>query len=52
MRWLRTLNREDAREVGAAMRARALRDHTYSLRAQQVDAILSASRVPQLVRAS
>lgn len=52
VRWLRTLNREDAREVGAAMRARALRDHTYSLRAEQVDAILSASRVPQLARAS
>jgi spore maturation protein CgeB len=51
VRWLRTLNKEDAREVGAAMRARALRDHTYALRAGQLDAILSASRVPQFAKA-
>ncbi len=52
VRWLRTLNDEDAREVGAAMRARALRDHTYSLRAQQVDAILSNARVTEVAKAS
>jgi spore maturation protein CgeB len=52
VRWLRTLSDDDAREVGAAMRARALRDHTYALRAQQVDAILSASRVPEVAKAS
>jgi spore maturation protein CgeB len=45
VRWLRTLSDEDAREVGDAMRARALRDHTYALRARQVDSILSASRI-------
>jgi spore maturation protein CgeB len=52
VRWLRTLSDEDAREVGAAMRARALRDHTYALRAQQVDAILSSARVPEIAKAS
>jgi spore maturation protein CgeB len=52
VRWLRTLSDDDAREVGVAMRARALRDHTYALRAQQVDAILSASRVPEVAKAS
>jgi len=30
-----------AQEIGAAMRARALAEHTYALRAQQVDGILS-----------
>ena len=52
VRWLHALNDEDAREVGEAMRTRALRDHTYSLRAQQVDAILATSRVPVLAKAS
>lgn len=50
--WLRMLNQEDAREVGDAMRVRALREHTYALRAQQVDAILSASRVQEVAKAS
>jgi spore maturation protein CgeB len=52
VRWLRTLNDEDAREVGEAMRARALRDHTYALRAQQVHALLSASHMPAIAKAS
>jgi spore maturation protein CgeB len=33
-----------AQEIGAAMRARALAEHTYALRAQQVDGILSRAR--------
>jgi len=52
VRWLHALNDEDTREVGEAMRTRALRDHTYGLRAQQVDAILTTSRVPVLAKAS
>lgn len=32
--------------IGAAMRARALRDHTYSLRARQVDSILRSAQQP------
>jgi len=52
VRWLRSLNGEDAREVGGAMRARALRDHTYELRARQVNAILAESRVAELAKAS
>ncbi|HEU5452407.1 MAG TPA: glycosyltransferase, partial [Terriglobales bacterium] len=40
VRWMRALRHDQAKEVGAAMRARALRDHTYELRARQVDAIL------------
>lgn len=46
VRWLRALRRDHAKEVGAAMRARALRDHTYELRARQVDAIFAAAAVP------
>jgi len=47
VRWLRALRPEQAREVGEAMRARAMRDHTYELRAKQVDAILAAA-APEL----
>ena len=45
VRWLRTLASEDAREVGAAMRARALRDHTYALRARQVGSPFLSERI-------
>ena len=38
--YLRELRTEDAKAMGAAMRSRALRDHTYRLRAKQVDKIL------------
>jgi spore maturation protein CgeB len=41
---LRTLDKEESAQVGAAMRARALRDHTYALRARQVDEILRPAR--------
>src|SRR2546423_2364878 len=38
--WLREVHPSEARRIGAAMRERALRDHTYELRARQVHAIL------------
>lgn len=41
---LQKINAEQAREIGEAMRARALRDHTYAMRALQVEAILKASK--------
>ena len=44
VRWLRAVRTDRAREIGANMRARALRDHTYDLRAREVDAILLASQ--------
>lgn len=43
VRLLRTLDRTQGAQIGAAMRARALRDHTYALRARQVDAILRSA---------
>lgn len=52
VRWLRTLTGEDEREIGDAMRARALRDHTYALRAQIVDSVLAAARTPAVAKAS
>ena len=44
--WLRSVSRERAREVGLAMRDRALREHTYALRAREVDQILAGAAVP------
>ena len=38
--YLRELRGPDAKTMGAAMRSRALRDHTYRLRALEVDQIL------------
>jgi spore maturation protein CgeB len=40
VRWLRDISEMDARRIGRAMRARALREHAYSLRAREVDQIL------------
>jgi spore maturation protein CgeB len=42
---LRSVRQEQSRQLGAAMRARAMRDHTYRLRALQVDEILSKDRI-------
>jgi spore maturation protein CgeB len=39
-RFLRETSPEQARKTGSAMRRHALRDHTYELRAKQVDEIL------------
>lgn len=44
VRFLREISPEKSREIGLAMRNRALRDHTYELRAKQVDAILCSRR--------
>lgn len=40
VRYLRDFSPERARKMGAAMRARAMRDHIYEMRAAQVDEIL------------
>jgi spore maturation protein CgeB len=40
---LRETTPEQAREIGSAMRARALREHTYELRGREVDEILAGS---------
>jgi spore maturation protein CgeB len=37
---LRSMDKIQSMQIGAAMRERALRDHTYALRARQVDALL------------
>jgi spore maturation protein CgeB len=42
---LKNVSAERAREIGEAMRQRALRDHTYQLRARQLEEILLAARV-------
>jgi len=44
VRHLRSISPERAHKIGNAMRERALRSHTYKLRAQQVQAILEKSR--------
>ncbi len=38
--YLRQFSHRQTKAIGSAMRARALRDHTYALRAAQVDALL------------
>jgi spore maturation protein CgeB len=44
VRCLREFDAWSARSVGESMRERALRDHTYALRAREVDAVLARSR--------
>jgi spore maturation protein CgeB len=46
VRHLRTFELGPAQGIGLAMRQRALREHTYRLRAQQVDAIVAQSAMP------
>lgn len=43
---LRSISPQTAMRIGSAMRVRALREHTYGLRAAMVDAILTAARRP------
>lgn len=43
VQFLRAISLEKAWAIGTAMRARALREHTYAMRAAQVDAILRQS---------
>jgi spore maturation protein CgeB len=45
---LRSISQQAAMRIGSAMRVRALREHTYALRAAMVDAILKAARRPHL----
>jgi spore maturation protein CgeB len=40
--YLRQITREEAKNIGERMRRRALADHTYNLRAQQVNEILAS----------
>ncbi len=44
VRLLREVSADEAKKIGEAMRKRALAEHTYTLRAQQVDAILRSAR--------
>jgi spore maturation protein CgeB len=48
---LRGINQERARSMGTAMRARALREHTYRLRAGEVGRILQAEAPAELAAA-
>ena len=43
---LRNTSAQEARAIGSAMRQRALRDHTYSLRAQEFEKIVSCPGTP------
>ena len=43
VRYLRTIGTKQSWAIGTAIRARALRDHSYAMRAAEVDAILSNS---------
>lgn len=52
VRWLRSINSAEAAQLGTAIRQRALRDHTYALRARQVHDILSATTERKLPSAS
>jgi spore maturation protein CgeB len=47
---LRNISAARAREIGENMRARALRDHTYALRAREVDAIIANVPAESAVR--
>ena len=47
VRYLREITAEQAVEIGAGMRNRALRDHTYAQRAAQVSGILASATARQ-----
>src|SRR5258705_9976159 len=46
---LRNTSAASARKIGENMRARALRDHTYALRARDVDAIIESVPAGQAI---
>jgi spore maturation protein CgeB len=46
---LRNASARGAKEIGENMRSRALRDHTYALRAKEVDAILEPMSVGPVI---
>jgi spore maturation protein CgeB len=50
--WLRRLDRQQTRAIGQAMRERALREHTYQLRAREVHRILQEHIAAEAVGAS
>ena len=45
--YLREISRSEAKEIGVNMRQRALRDHTYALRAQEFDGIVKNALAEQ-----
>ncbi len=45
--WLRSVSAERAREIGSAMRARALGEHTYELRVRDVERVLASAQAPE-----
>jgi len=45
--WLRTRGEDESLRIGLDMRQRALRDHTYQLRAQQVHEILQKNKMTE-----
>ena len=47
VQFLRESSPDDARNIGSAIHRRALRDHTYALRAKQVDTIFRRSARPR-----
>jgi spore maturation protein CgeB len=49
---LRTISVSDGRQIGARMRERALRDHTYTLRAQEFDMIVEGAFASMTTTAS
>ncbi len=56
VQYLREIPPHEAKRIGSTMRDRALRDHTYEIRAREVDAILGeaalADAAPQLVHST
>lgn len=50
--WLRRVDSQQARTIGQAMRERALREHTYWLRARQIDRILQEHTAAEAVGVS
>lgn len=50
VRYLRTIGQERARAIGRAMRARALREHTYALRSRHVHEILGRAALDRKVQ--
>ena len=47
VQFLREISPDEARNIGSAIHRRALRDHTYALRAKQVDTIFRRSARPR-----
>jgi spore maturation protein CgeB len=50
--WLRKMSLPQSQAIGSAMRARALRDHTYALRAREFQRLIGCKVTPNRVAAS